>query len=108
MAKRGKFDLTQFLISLVFIALGLDSVIFALEALLRLDTAAIVASALGIFMFLVGILGVLRVNIKVCRVFAIIVCVLAGANFVMAALNLNFATISLVEALLAWVYFDIT
>lgn len=110
MAKKGKFNLTQFLISLVFIILSVESVLTAAQLLLGGDINGVVGSALAIFMFLVGLLGILRVNIKVTRVFAVIVCVLAGASAIMAALafEIKGAVFPLIEALLAWIYFDIS
>ena len=39
-------------------------------------------------------------------VLAVIVCVLSAANFITGLLGLSFQTQMLVQALLAWVYFD--
>ena len=102
----SKGKLTRILISVVFIALGLDSAIRAFELLLELDIGGILASALGIFTFITGVIGLLKIKITVCKVFAVIVGVLAAANFINALLALSFATNMLVLALLAWVYFD--
>ena len=109
MAKKSKFNLTQFLISLVFLILSVEAVWNAVLLLFGGNINGVVGSALGIFMFLVGLLGILRVNVTVCRVLAVFVCVLAGSNAIMAALNLNFQGIAipLAEAILAWLYFDI-
>lgn len=105
---KGKAQLTRILISLVFIAFGIDSVIRALELLLDLDIAGILSSATGLLMFTTGIMGIFKVKINVCRVLAIIVCVLSAANFITGLLALSFQTQMLVQALLAWVYFDCT
>ena len=107
MAKKNA-KLTRVLISLVFIAYGLDSVIRALGLLLELDIAGMISCALGLIMFITGIVGLCKVKIEVCRVLAVIVCVLSAANFITGLLALSFQTQMLVQALLAWVYFDCT
>ncbi len=101
-------NLTKILISLVFIAYGLDSVIRALELLLDLDIMGIMSCALGVLMFITGIAGLFKAKITVCRALAVIVCVLSAANFIVGITSLSFQTQMLVQALLAWVYFDCT
>ncbi len=108
MAKKKTANLTKILISLVFIAFGLDSVIRAFELLLDLDIGGILSSALGLLMFVTGVVGLCKVKVQVCRVLAVIVCILSAASFIMGLLSLSFATQMLVQALLAWVYFDCT
>lgn len=107
MAKKNA-NLTKILISLVFIAFGIDSVIRALELLLSLDIGGVISCALGVLMFITGIVGLCKVKIEVCRVLAVIVCILSAANFITGLLSLSFQTQMLVQALLAWVYFDCT
>ena len=107
MAKKGS-KLTRTLISLVFIAFGLDSVIRAIASLLDFDIAGVLSCALGILMFVMGVIGLCKVGIKVCRAFAVIVCILSAASFIMGLLSFSFYTPMLVQALLAWVYFDLT
>ena len=108
MAKRGTF--TRSLISIVFIALGVGSVIQALQSLLSLDLGGVIACSLGVLMFVLGVLGLFKGSIKACRVIAVIVCMLSAASFVMTLLggSLGGITTTLVWALLAWVYFDLT
>lgn len=108
MAKKGSF--TRVLISIIFVALGIGSVIPALESLLALDISGVLACSLGILMFTLGILGLFKGSIKVCRIIAVIVCVLSAASFVMtvAGGSLSGITTTLVWAILAWVYFDLT
>ena len=108
MAKKGKAQLTRILISLVFIAFGLDSVIRTLELLLEFDVSGILSCAVGVLMFVTGIMGLFKVKIDICRVFAVIVCILSAANFITALLQPSFQTQMLVQAILAWVYFDCT
>lgn len=101
-------NLTKILISLVFIAYGIDSVIRALELLLDFDILGIMSCALGVLMFITGIVGLCKVKKEVCRVLAVIVCVLSAATFITGVMSLSFQTQMLVQALLAWVYFDCT
>ena len=70
--------------------------------------AVALASVVGVLMFITGIVGLCKVNITVCRVLAVIVCILSAATFITGLLALNFQTQMLVQALLAWVYFDCT
>ena len=112
MAKKGKKDLTKILISLIFIAYGIDSVVRILLEVADLDlgnalTVAL-ASAVGVLMFITGIVGLCKVNINVCRVLAVIVCILSAATFITGLLGLTFQTQMLVQALFAWIYFDCT
>ncbi len=103
---KNKANLTRILISIVFIAYGIDSVIRALESLLDFDIAGILACAVGVLMFITGIMGLFKIKIQACRIMAVIVCVLSAANFITGLLGLSFQTQMLVQALLAWVYFD--
>lgn len=104
----SKNKVTRVLISIIFIALSIGTVLEALESLLEFDLAGVVACALAIIMFITGILGLFNSKIKVCRVLGVIICVLSAFNFAMALANGRFDTMSLVEALLAWIYFDCT
>ena len=108
MARRGSF--TRILISIIFVALGIGSIIPALQSLLAFDLGGVIACSLGILMFALGLLGLFKGSIKACRVIAVIVCVLSAASFVMtvAAGSLSGITTTLVWAILAWVYFDLT
>ena len=62
----GKKKITRILISIIFIALGVDSVIRAFESLLALDIGGVLACALGIMMFATGIMGLLKVHTCTC------------------------------------------
>ena len=99
-------NVTKILVSVIFIALGVDSVVRAFQILLDLDLAGILSCTLGLLMFVMGIFGILRNQIKVCRVLAVIVCILSTANFIVALAGGAFQTQMLISALLAWIYFD--
>lgn len=108
MAKKGSF--TKVLISIIFIALGIGSVILALQSLLEFDIEGVLSCSLGVLMFVLGILGLFKGSMKACRMIAVIVCVLSAASFIISVVGGSLAglTTTLVWALLAWVYFDLT
>ncbi len=104
----SKKNITRVIISIIFIAYGVSSVFTALDALLDLDMAGILSCTLGLLMFVTGLFGIVRTNIKVCRVCGVIICVLSALEFAMALVGGSFVVNSLVQALLAWLYFDCT
>ena len=104
----SKRNVTRILISIIFIAYGVSSVIQALHALLELDLGGVLVCALGIIMFITGIFGLFRAQIKICRVLGVIICVLSALEFALALAGGAFLVDSLVQALLAWIYFDCT
>lgn len=102
----GKKNITKILISIIFIAFGVSSVITAIKAMLGLDFAVVLGCALGILMFVTGICGLFGVKIKVCRVLGVIVCILSAIKFALALAGSTFDVQAMVQALLAWIYFD--
>ncbi len=99
---------TRVIISIIFVAYGVDGFIRAVKELLTLDLLGVVSCALGVLMFITGIFGIFKNYIKVCRALGVIICVLSAFNFFMALAGGAFATQMLVQALLAWIYFDCT
>lgn len=104
----GRTNITRVLISIIFIVLGINSVIDAFEALIALDLAGVLASALGVVMFITGIFGLLKTKLKVCRVLGIIICVLSSMIFALGLADGRFDVNVLIQALLAWIYYDCT
>ena len=102
----GKKNVTRALISIIFIAYGVSAVIMAIEAMIGLDLITVVGCALGILMFTTGICGLFGAHIKVCLIFGLIICILSALNFALALADGRFVVDSLVQALLAWIYFD--
>lgn len=106
---------TRILTSIAFIALGLGFAVDAVSNLISGDFATLLGinSVLGIFMFVLGIMGVSKASMKACRVVAVIVCILAVTSFVMTVFTfvwssiLGAITTTFVWALLAWIYFDV-
>ena len=110
MSKKSK--LTRNLISLIFIAYGIDSVVRVLLELADLDlgsaVAVAIASVVGVLMFVLGLMVLFKAKIEICSFIAVLVCILSAAAFLMGLLGLSFQTQMLVQALLAWIYFDCT
>ena len=109
MANTSSKRLTRILISLVFLVSGGEAVWRVLSQFVQsLELSAILAGAAGILMFLTGLFGLMRRKIIVCRILAVIVCILNAATFITGLLALSFNTSALTTAILAWVYFDCT
>ena len=104
----GKKNVTRALISIIFIAYGVSSVIAAVAAMVGLDLAMLLGCALGVLMFTTGICGLFGVQIKICRLLGVFVCLLSVVNFALALAGGSFDVQSMVQALLAWIYFDCT
>ena len=109
MANTSSKRLTRILISLVFLVSGGEAVWRVLSQFVQsLELSAILAGAAAILMFLTGLLGLMKNKITVCRILAVIVCILNAATFITGLLALSFNTSALTTAILAWVYFDCT
>lgn len=106
----SKSKLTRVIISIIFLALGASSVVASIQSALTLDTAGIVASALGVLMFITGIVSFCG-KIIACRVLGVLICVLSIVKLVMVFLasgvsNLDALALPLTQALLAWLFFS--
>ncbi len=101
-----KKDVTKIIISIIFIAYGISSVFVAFDALLAFNLAGIVACTAGLLMFVTGVFGLFANKVKVCRVLGVFVCILSVLDFALALSGGAFVVQSLVQALLAWLYFD--
>ena len=109
MANKSSRQLTRILISLVFLVSGSEAVYRVISQFVQsFELSAILAGAAGILMFLTGLFGLMKNKLTVCRILAVIVCILNAASFVTGLLALSFNTSALTTAILAWVYFDCT
>ncbi len=104
----GRSNVTRVLISIIFIVLGISSVFDAFEALLELDLGGVLGSALGVLMFVTGLFGLLKTKLKVCRVLGVFICVLSAVIFALGLSKGIFDVNTLIQALLAWIYYDCT
>ena len=110
--KASKNNLTRVLISIIFIALGTSSVITAVQGLVTLNLNIGIAAALGILMFVTGIISFCG-KMVACRVLGVIVCLLSVAMFVLSLPSATLGSLQgpalyLTQALLAWLFFDLS
>ena len=110
--KKSSNKLTRVLISIIFIALGTSSVIAALEGLVTLNLNIGIAAALGILMFVTGIVSFCG-KMVACRVLGVAVCLLSTVMFVLSLPSASLSTLQapalyLTQALLAWLFFDLS
>ena len=107
---------TRVLTSIAFVVFGLGFVIEAASDLSAngFEIWFAINAALGVLMFVLGIMGISKGSMKVCRTVAVLVCLLALSSFVLNVMTfdhekiLNGLTTTFVWALLSWVYFDVT
>ncbi len=110
--KSSKNNLTRILISIIFIALGTSSVISALQGLVTLSLSIGIATVLGILMFVTGIISFCG-KMVACRVLGVIICILSTAMFIMSLPSCTLSQLQvpamyLCQALLAWLFFDLS
>ena len=103
---------TRFLISIIFIALGTSSVVGVLQDLLTLNLNIGIAAALGILMFITGIVSLCG-KIVACRILGIVICILSCVMLIMTIPSCTLSTLQapalyLTQALLAWLFFGLS
>ncbi len=110
--KKSSNNLTRVLISIIFIALGTSSVISAVQGLVTLNLNIGIATALGILMFVTGIISFCK-KMVACRVLGVIICILSVIMFVLSLPSATLGSLQapalyLTQALLAWLFFDLS
>ena len=118
--KSGSKNLTRILISIIFLALGTSSVIStfedlvtsSLQDLLTLNLDLSIATILGVLMFVTGIISFCG-KMVACRVLGVIICILSVVLFVLSLPSYTLSTLQgpalyLTQALLAWLFFDLS
>lgn len=118
--KSGSKNLTRILISIIFLALGTSSVIStfqdlvtsSLQDLLTLNLNLSIATVLGVLMFVTGIISFCG-KMVACRVLGVIICILSVVLFVLSLPSCTLSTLQgpalyLTQALLAWLFFDLS
>lgn len=115
MAGRNKKDrVSEIIISLIYIALGVDFVVGAWDMTLDIlkgnfpSAAETISIAVGVFMFLAGLFALFGVQKKVCRVFGVIIFVAAIISLVFCvtggAFSFSALLDAIVKALVAWLF----
>ncbi len=100
--KKSTKSILRVIISIVYILWGIASPLSALEALLALNVSALLGAALGIIMLLAGIFGLVGIKKNHCRIFGVVIFVLAVVSFVSGLPSI--AVNHIVSALLAWLF----
>ena len=96
----------KIIISLVYIIWALLSPLTALRAILDLDIHAIIGVIPSLLMLFAGIFGLIGIKKNFCRIFGIVIFILAAISAVVAILGSGLiAAISpIITALLAWLF----
>ena len=81
---KSKYKQIRGVISLIYILMGVSSVVQAFNALLEVDLVGIFASALGVLIFVAGICGFFSVDPSACHTLGFIIMILSLASLVYA------------------------
>ena len=81
---KSKYKQIRGVISLIYILMGVSSVVQAFNALLEVDLVGIFASALGGLIFVAGICGFFSVDPSACHTLGFIIMILSLASLVYA------------------------
>ena len=105
----SKTNSCRIVISLIYIVMGIDSLIPSIEAALRsaleLDIIGILTASVGILMLLAGLFGILDVKRGVCRTMGIIIFAVSAFMFVWSLLKgKGYQRDGLIGAALAWLF----
>lgn len=105
----NKTNSCRIVISLIYIVMGIDSLIPSIEAALRsaleLDIIGILTASVGILMLLAGLFGILDVKRGVCRTMGIIIFAVSAFMFVWSLLKgQGYQRDGLIGAALAWLF----
>ncbi len=111
MAKKSiasKIETTRIVISIIYILLGVSSVLAAWDFIVSLDFSMpvyeLISTAVGVLMFIAGIMGLAKVKPAVCHLCGVIIFVASAASVVLSFLRGAYSDMSLVQALLAWLF----
>ncbi|MDD6260762.1 MAG: hypothetical protein PUA74_06745 [Clostridiales bacterium] len=105
----SKTNSCRIVISLIYIVMGIDSLIPSIESALRsaleLDIIGILTASVGILMLLAGLFGILDVKRGVCRTMGIIIFAVSAFMFVWSLLKgQGYQRDGLIGAALAWLF----
>ena len=81
---KSKYKQIRGVISLIYILMGVSSVVQAFNALLAVDLVGIFASALGVLIFVAGICGLFSVDPSACHTLGFVIMILSLASLVYA------------------------
>ena len=108
--KKGTKKIIHVIISLLYIVWGVGAPLSILRNLASLNLEAIfnlgtiLSLATGLIMLIAGVLGLFRLRPLYRRLLGIIIFVLAAVAAVTSLMGGNIAWLSILEAVLAWLY----
>ena len=94
--------LIRVLISILYIVWGILAPVSAIKSLIALDPGGIVTAAVGVLMLIAGFFGLLGIKRAKVRTFGVIIFVVAAVSIALSLPNVN--VISIVAAVLAWLF----
>lgn len=100
--KKTTKSLVRLIISIVYIIWGIASPLTLIKSVLALNVSAILGAAVGIITLLAGVFGLLGIKKDKCRIFGVIIFVLAIVSFATALPSISFN--SIVNGVLAWLF----
>lgn len=102
---KSKYKQIRGIISLIYILTGVSSVIQVFESLLSLDLIGILASALGVLMFVAGIFGFFSVKPRVLHLLGFAVMLISAAALAYAVIVLRSFDFTVAnQFLLSWLF----
>ncbi|MBQ9087051.1 MAG: hypothetical protein IJY47_07695 [Clostridia bacterium] len=100
--KTATKKLIKIIISIVYIVWGIYSPISVIQAVLDLNVGAMISALVGVLTLLAGIFGLIGIKKLKCRIFGVVILVVAVLGIVAALPSINVN--SIVSALLAWLF----
>lgn len=102
---KSKYKQIRGIISLIYILTGVSSVIQVFDSLLSLDLIGILASALGVLMFVAGIFGFFSVKPRVLHLLGFAVMLISAAALAYAVIVLRSFDFTVAnQFLLSWLF----
>jgi hypothetical protein len=111
MAKKSvasKIETTRIVICIIYILLGISSVLAAWNSIVSLDFSMpvyeLISTAVGVLMFASGIMGLAKVKGAVCHTCGVIIFAVSAISVALSLIQGSYNDMSLVQALLAWLF----
>ena len=100
--KRSTRNIFKIIISLLYIVWGIYAPMQAIDAVLAFDIGALISAGVGLMMLLAGIFGLIGLKRLKCKIFGVVIFIIAAVGVVTALPVLNWS--SIVSAILAWLF----
>ncbi len=95
-------SILRLVISIVYIIWGIASPLTMIKAILALEIPAIIAAGVGLITLLAGVFALLGIKKDKCRIFGIVIFVLAVVGIITALPSISVN--SIINAVLAWLF----